>query len=115
VPPICLGALLEAEQARTPGRVCPSHTVVVYGDAKGATPRLNQNVNQRGVRILGRVRQRLRDDVVRGQLNLLRQTRIDAHLPLNRDRRTAGEHLERRLESALGQNRRMIPCAISRS
>jgi hypothetical protein len=105
----CLGTLREAEQARTPRRVCPSHTVVAYGNAKGATPRLNQNVNQRGVRILGRVRQRLRDDVVRGQLNLLGQTRVDAHLQLNRDRRTAGKRLERRLESILGQDRRMNP------
>jgi hypothetical protein len=105
----CLGALLEAEQARTPRWVCPSHTVVAYGDAKGATPCLNQNANQRGVRILCRIRQGLRDDVVRGQLNLLGQTRVGAHRQLNRDRRTVGERLERRLESILGQDRRMNP------
>ena len=54
-----LGAVFEAEQARTAGRVGSPLPVVTDCDAKRALTRSQVNVHDRGARVLGRVRQGL--------------------------------------------------------
>ena len=57
--------------------------------------------------MLGRVGQRLGDDVVGADLHPIGQPFLEAQVELNRDRRAAGNCPQRRAETALGQQCRM--------
>jgi hypothetical protein len=57
--------------------------------------------------VLGRVGERLGDDVVARHLDRLGEPRPDVHLQLDREDRAAGECLERRPEAAFGQDGRV--------
>ena len=59
--------------------------------------------DRRGARMLGRVGQRLGDDVVGADLHPIGQPFLEAQVELNRDRRAAGNCPQRRAETALGQ------------
>ena len=60
-----------------------------------------------GVRVLGRVGQRLGDDVVRRGLDRLGQPVARARRRSHRQRRASGQRLDRRLETAIAEHRRM--------
>ena len=57
--------------------------------------------------MLGRVRERFRDDVIRRDLDRLRQAVVDDVAELDRNRRTAGERPQGRGETSLGEDGRM--------
>jgi hypothetical protein len=59
--------------------------------------------------VLSRVRQSLRDDVVRRYLDWIRRSSFGSDLEANRDRRTARERLQRGAEPALGEDPRVDP------
>ncbi|GAA3040486.1 hypothetical protein GCM10010464_00020 [Pseudonocardia yunnanensis] len=57
--------------------------------------------------VLGRVGQRLGDQVVGGDLDLLGQPAIEADVEFDRDGAAAGEGLERGGQAAAGEDRRV--------
>ncbi len=59
------------------------------------------------MRVPGRVRERLRDDVIRRYLDRLREPRDRGHIELDRDRGPAGQRPQRRPQPAVGQDRRV--------
>jgi hypothetical protein len=61
----------------------------------------------RGLRVLDRVRRRLGADVVRRDLDRLRQPRREPQVELDRDRRASGTRPERRLEPLAREERRV--------
>ena len=65
------------------------------------------DVDDGGVRVLGRVGQRLGHQVVGGHLDRLGQPPVDADGQLDRDGGAAGQGLERRAQPALGEDRRV--------
>src|SRR6266508_1389291 len=81
--------------------------VVADRQVQAAVTRLDLDMGGRGVGVLGGVGQRLGDDVVRGDLDLLGQPRLDVHVELDRDGGAAGQRLQRGTEAALGQDRRV--------
>ena len=62
--------------------------------------------------MLGRVGQRLRDDIVRADFDPLGQPPFYLHLEVDRDRGAAGERLQGRAETALGQDRGVNPASV---
>ena len=70
---------------------------------------LDPDAHDRGVRVLGHVRQRLRDQVVRTSLDRLRQPLVrDVHY-LDRDRRPPRERLDGGAQALLGEHGRVEP------
>src|SRR3954454_645663 len=65
------------------------------------------NPHPRGVRVLGRVRQRLRDGVISGDLDVVREPLLEGHVELDADGGAAPKRFERRCESALAEDRWM--------
>jgi len=57
--------------------------------------------------MFGRVGQRLGHYVVGGDLKLFRDPPVDAHVQLDRNGAAAGQRLERRAQSAFGQDGRV--------
>ena len=100
-----LDAVLEPDQAGAPAWISPAAAVVADAQAKGMVGRLHVDVNDGGVRVLGRIGQRFRDHVVGGDLHPLRQPRDTTDVELGRNRAAARERLQRRLEAAPGQDR----------
>ena len=57
--------------------------------------------------MLGRIDHSLGDDVVRADLDMLRQPSQRLHVEVDRDRCAAGERLESGRQAALGEDRRV--------
>ena len=96
----------EAPEPRTVGRVGPADAVVGHLDTGARLVGADANVDDRGAGVLDHVGERLRDHVVRGGLDGLRQLdrgRVD----LDGDRQSGGERLERRGEAPVGEDGRM--------
>ena len=68
--------------------------------------RPHTDLRRRGVRVLDDVRERLRDDVVRGRLDR-RPEPLLRHLDLDRERRARDERLDRGREAAVGEHGRV--------
>ena len=102
-----LDAVAETDESRPLSGVGSPDPVIA--DREQDDPFLSRDldVHDRRFRVLGGVRQRLRDEVVGGHLDALRQPTSDAHLQLDRDRRPAGERLQRGIEATLGEDSRM--------
>ena len=109
VPPIASTRSLSPSKPRARGRVGSPDAVVANVDAKRAFACGHRDLHDRGAGVLGRVRERLRDDVVGRHLDRLRQAAVGATSSSTRNRRAARERLQRRLEPALGEDRRMDP------
>jgi hypothetical protein len=60
-------------------------------------------------RVLHRIRQRFRDEVVDADLDRLGRALAEAELQVDGEGRPAGERTQRRLESRLGQDARVEP------
>ena len=83
---------------------------------RAAVAHLDLDLHLRRARVLGRVRQRLRDDVVGRHLDRTPAAAHRSHVELDRNRRPVRERLERRAEPALGEDRRMEPeCDLPQS
>ena len=79
--------------------------VVAHLDPRVPVLALHADADHRRAGVLGHVRQRLRDDVVRGGLDRPRQPLVQRHRQLDGHRRPVGDGTHRRLEAALGQHR----------
>ena len=108
-PPSASTRSLRPRSPVPPVRVGAAGAVVADRDAQDASGRRRGRRSTLTARrgVLGGVGQRLGDDVVGGDLDLLGQPLLDAHVELDRDRRAAGERLERRAQPALGEDRRV--------
>ncbi len=104
-----LYAILEADEARPAREVGAADAVVLDGDAKDAVHGLDLDGDGQGARMLRRVRQRLRDDVVRADLDLLGQPPLRTDVQRDWDSGAACQRLQRRTEPAPCQNRRVDP------
>src|SRR6266545_5408145 len=109
VPPIASARSFRPSSPDPCAGVGTTDAVVADGHAKHTVRRLDSHVHDRRTRVLRRIRERLRDDVVRRHLDGLRQPHLGLQGELDRDRRAARERLERRPEPALGEDRRMDP------
>jgi hypothetical protein len=89
------------------GEVGASRSVVADFEDQDIGGDLDLDADGRGAGVLGGVRQRLGDDVVRADLDRLRQPLLHTDLEVDRDRRPAGERLQRRGQTTLGQDRRV--------
>ena len=102
-------AATRSERPRSPdpmGRVGAADAVVGDLDPGARLVAADADLDDRGAGVLDHVRQRLRDHVVRGRLDGLRQ--LDrGRLDLDGDRQPGGERLERRGEAAVGEDGRM--------
>src|ERR1700758_5102003 len=96
-----LHAVFKAGQAGAPGKIGAADAVVVDGDVKDLPRYLDVDADGGGAGVLGRVGQRLSDDVVGADLYRLRQPAFLGHPQINADRGAAGEHLEGGMEAAL--------------
>ena len=96
-----LDAVPQAEQSRARGRVRATTPVVADFDTKGTIVRGQRDVDNRGIRVLGCVRQRLRDDVIGRHLHRLRKATISAKIEVDAERRSGNEPLERRRQAVL--------------
>src|ERR1700758_5132949 len=83
-------AVLKAGQAGAPGEVGAADAVVVDGDVKDLSRYLDVDADGGGAGVLGRVGQRLSDDVVGADLYRLRQPAFLGHPQINADRGAAG-------------------------
>jgi hypothetical protein len=99
-----LHAVFQADQSGAAGGVGAARAFVADGNTKDLVSCLDGDMDDRGEGVLGRVRQRLGDDVVRGRFDVLRQPRLDRDVKLDGDGRTAGEHLEGRFETSPRQD-----------
>lgn len=81
-----LDAVVQPDEAGASARNGPAQTIVANGDPKGAPVRLHIDLDDGRVRVLGGIRERLRDDEVRRHLELFRQAPVGAHIELDRDR-----------------------------
>jgi hypothetical protein len=99
-----LGTVLEAEQSGATGGIGTALAVVADRDGEHIIVHLHVNAHRRRPRVLRRVRQRLRNDVIRRHLHSLGQTRLHPRLELDRHHGAARERLQRRPEAALGQD-----------
>ena len=88
-------AVGEAAEARSARRVGAADAVVRDLDAQRALLAGDANGHDRGAGVLDHVRERLRDDVVGGGLDRLRQLDV-RRLDLDGDGQPRGERLERR-------------------
>jgi len=86
-----LDAVFEPDQAGAPDWIGPTAAIVADAQAKDTAGRLHVDVNERGVRVLGRIGQRFGDHVVGGEFHPLRQPRRTPHVELNRNRAAARE------------------------
>jgi hypothetical protein len=65
-------SVLEAEQARASNGIGTTDTVIADADAKDVVAHIDIDLDPRCARVLGRIRQRLRGNVVGRHLDLLR-------------------------------------------
>ena len=84
--PCC--AVLQADQPGTSGQARPAGAVVADGEVedRGGGVEVDDDADGGGVGVLDGVGQRLGDDVVGADLDLLGQPVLHAHVELDRDR-----------------------------
>src|SRR5919198_209522 len=100
-------AVVEADEARSAGLVGTTDTVVPNRQQESSVTRCERDVDPGSMRVLRRVRESLRDDVVRRDLDGLGQACVRPHLERNWYRGLMSECTQRGCKSALGQDGRM--------
>lgn len=100
-----LNPVAKADQPRAAGRISAPGSVIPDQEPQLLVSHPDVDLHDRGPRVLGRVRQRLRNDVVGGDLDLFRQPPADPNAELDRESGAAGECAERRPEAASLQDR----------
>ena len=100
-------AVHQTLEARTSANVCTSKPVVADPDVQPVGICHNPHIHHGGTGMFGGVSQCLGHRVVRGELDLLGQPAFDCDLEYDRERRSAGQRLECRTLSAVGQYLRM--------
>ena len=73
-----------------------AHTVIANRKQGHVVLDTEGDPHARGVRVLGRVGERLRDGVVGGYLDMVREPLLEAHVELDADGRAAPERFQRR-------------------
>ena len=104
-----LDAVSQAEQSRALGRVRATAPVVANLYTKGTSIGGHRDVDDRGISVLGCVRQRLRDDVVGRHFHRFWKALIRAEIEVDAERRAGNEPLERRRQAVLREPGRMDP------
>jgi hypothetical protein len=84
-----------------------ARAVVADLDGQRAVGPFDDDVDRGGLRVLGRVGERLGGDVVRGRLAAAREPVVGAQLDPDRQRRAPGQRADRRAEPGLGQDGRV--------
>ena len=102
-----LDAVVQPKQTRAARRVGAADAVVAHGEPDGAVCRVDVDVHHGGVSVFRRVRQRLRDDVVGGDLDPFGQPVLDPHIEPDGCTGAACERLQRRPEPGLREDRRV--------
>src|SRR3954469_20169726 len=102
-----LDSIPEPGQPRPSACMGAADTVIANRKQEHVVVDTQGNPHPRGVRVLGRVRQRLRDGVISGDLDLVREPLLKGHVELDANVRAASKCFERRCESALGEDRWM--------
>ncbi len=99
------------------GEVGATGTVVTDRDAQDGVCGVGFDGDRdgRGAGVLGRVGQRLGDDVVRADLDLAGQPPVGAQVEMDRDRRAASERIEGGGQTPSTNIAGWMPSAISRS
>src|SRR5690349_22168132 len=99
--------VFESDKARAAGEVGAAAPVITHADAQEALGGLDFDVDDGGVRVLGRVGQGLGHDVVGGDLDRFGQPSLHADVQLDRDGGATGERFHRRTQAALDKDRRV--------
>src|SRR6266545_4317585 len=97
-----LDAVFQADEARASCRIGPAGAVIADGEPKHTVDRLHVDMDDRSMRVLGRICECLRDHEVRRHLDAFRQPCFDSHVEHDGNQRAASERLQRRPEAALG-------------
>ena len=100
-----LDPILEPDQARAVAEIRAATPVVADTHLQDAVACGHLDLGGGGVRVLGRVGQRLGDHVVGGGLNRLGQPPRHLDVHADRDGRAAGQHPQRRAQPALAEDR----------
>src|SRR6202034_4688590 len=95
----CLDAGLEADDAGAAAGVGAPDAVVAYQEGEGAVAAVYPHGDDRRLRVLCGVGQRLGRDVIAGHLEMLRGRRAEFEVQVDRHRGAPGERLERRAAS----------------
>jgi hypothetical protein len=95
-----LDAVCEADQAGAARQVGTADAVVAHREPKLTGDRVDADFHAGGVRVLGRIGQRLEDNVVGGHLHTLGQPGVGAKVERHGDPRASSERVERRSEPA---------------
>ena len=96
-------------KTRAASWVCPADAVVSDTDPEAAVAQFGGHVDARGLGVLRGVRQRLRDEVIGGNLDRSSHTSFESYIEHHRDRRTSRKRPQRRREAAAGQGGRVKP------
>jgi len=102
----CLDPVFEADEARPSAEVGSAAAIVADADPQdGVTIALDDedlDVDGGGLRVFGRIGERLGDHVVGADLDLLGQSPVNPYVQLDRDGGAAAERLERWAQPASG-------------
>ena len=104
-----LNPVSQARQARSTRRIGPADAIVTGRQHQAPIDRGNRNLNTRRPRMLYRISQRLRHNVVRRDLDRLATPRIRRDIKIDRHRAAAGKHPQSRAKTTLRKNRRVDP------
>jgi hypothetical protein len=110
-----LDTILEPDESRTTGRVGSAHAIVSDRETKHAVLLLGANVCDRRMGVLRRIRERLRDDVVRGHFDPLREPQLVAHVEFDGTVERRPSILSAAPSPPSARIAGWIPCALSRS
>lgn len=102
-----VNAVGEADEAGTASEIGPSRAVVVNRKFQHISGNYDGDLHERGMGVLGRIRQRFRHDVIGGDLHRRRRPRLDTDRKVDRDSRPPGQRLEGAREPAVGQDGRV--------
>src|SRR6266702_1062515 len=102
-----LDAILQADESRALAGIRSADAIVADRQHQAAVACCERNLHMRRLRMLRRVGQGLRRDVVRRDLDRLRETRVRGDVELDGDLRAAREGSQSPAETALGKDRRV--------
>jgi hypothetical protein len=100
-PPSASTLVLEPDQAGASAEV---GAVVADTDPQHAGAGVHLDIDDRGARVLGHLGQRLGDDEVGGDLDRVGQPPVQPDVEADGDGGAAGQHLERRVQAAVGED-----------
>jgi len=102
-----LDTVFQPEQPCAPHWVGAADTVVTYAHPERTAGGLRAHLDNRGARVLRRVGEHFRDDVVDAGFDWLGKPAIDPHVQFHRDGGAPPERAQRRAQPCLGQDRRV--------